>query len=211
MYKLHPSALWHRLCRLFSKQIVIRWQKVTMSTYESHMFDWERFIGFVTVADITQRLSSSLHMPVHWTNRKCSIDCNLYNLIARAGAAFTLSSLRWTPPLCLVHTVLLMVMWPPAASVPCPRPCSCPQPAELHCTFRSLLSIPAAVSKHVERVNLGSVKFAFSACLLFCYTIWITLLMQGDFVLWHANSGSLFLMNVLTPPTLVLLFQVQQH
>lgn len=120
-------------------------------------------------------------------------------VITQAAAVTTPLYMKMDPPaLCLVHTVLLMVMWPPAASVPCPRPCSCPQPAELHCTFRSLLSIPAAVSKHVERVNLGSVKFAFSACLLFRYTIsdWITLLMQGDFVVWHANSRSLCLMNV---------------
>lgn len=51
--------------------------------------------------------------------------------------------------------LLLLVMLPPVVPAPCPRSCSCPQPTELHCTFRSLLSIPAAVSKHVERINLG--------------------------------------------------------
>ncbi|XP_073318840.1 matrix-remodeling-associated protein 5 [Pagrus major] len=56
---------------------------------------------------------------------------------------------------CLLHTLLLMITLPPVSSAPCPRPCSCPQPTELHCTFRSLLTIPAAVSKHVERMNLG--------------------------------------------------------
>lgn len=62
---------------------------------------------------------------------------------------------------CILHTLLLLLMVPNVDPVPrvspapCPRPCSCPQPAELHCTFRSLLSIPATVSKHVERINLG--------------------------------------------------------
>ncbi|XP_066518098.1 matrix-remodeling-associated protein 5 [Hoplias malabaricus] len=37
----------------------------------------------------------------------------------------------------------------------CPQQCSCPQPREVHCTFRSLLSVPAGVPKQVERMNLG--------------------------------------------------------
>ncbi|XP_058236454.1 matrix-remodeling-associated protein 5 isoform X2 [Hemibagrus wyckioides] len=37
----------------------------------------------------------------------------------------------------------------------CPRPCACPQPGEVHCTFRSLLTVPAGVSRQVERMNLG--------------------------------------------------------
>ncbi|XP_027866862.1 matrix-remodeling-associated protein 5 isoform X1 [Xiphophorus couchianus] len=49
----------------------------------------------------------------------------------------------------------LLVLLSPVVSTPCPRPCSCPQPAELHCTFRSLLTVPAAVPKHVKRINLG--------------------------------------------------------
>nr|XP_020508006.2 LOW QUALITY PROTEIN: immunoglobulin superfamily member 10-like [Labrus bergylta] len=60
-----------------------------------------------------------------------------------------------TPALCVLLPLLLLVILPPVASGPCPRSCSCPQPTELHCTFRSLLTIPAAVSKHVERINLG--------------------------------------------------------
>ncbi|XP_070813990.1 matrix-remodeling-associated protein 5 [Chaetodon trifascialis] len=56
---------------------------------------------------------------------------------------------------CVLQTLLVLILLPPVASVPCPRPCSCPQPTELHCTFRSLITIPAAVSKHVERMNLG--------------------------------------------------------
>ncbi|KAM9333917.1 matrix-remodeling-associated protein 5 [Symphorus nematophorus] len=57
--------------------------------------------------------------------------------------------------LCVLHALLVLIILPPAASVPCPRPCSCPQPTELHCTFRSLVTIPAAVSRNVERMNLG--------------------------------------------------------
>lgn len=43
----------------------------------------------------------------------------------------------------------------PRAPPSCPRPCACPQPLEVHCTFRSLFAIPAAVPKHVKRMNLG--------------------------------------------------------
>nr|XP_033471999.1 immunoglobulin superfamily member 10 [Epinephelus lanceolatus] len=59
------------------------------------------------------------------------------------------------PAVRVLHTLLVLMILPAVASVPCPRPCSCPQPAELHCTFRSLVTIPSAVSKHVERMNLG--------------------------------------------------------
>ncbi|XP_037618107.1 immunoglobulin superfamily member 10 [Sebastes umbrosus] len=60
------------------------------------------------------------------------------------------------PAVCVLQTLLVLMVLPPVVPIPsCPRPCSCPQPAELHCTFRSLLTIPAAVSKHVERMNLG--------------------------------------------------------
>ncbi|KAF7207025.1 matrix-remodeling-associated protein 5 [Nothobranchius furzeri] len=54
----------------------------------------------------------------------------------------------------VLPTLLLITLLPPVTPAPCPRPCSCPQPSELHCTFRSLLSIPA-VPKHLERINLG--------------------------------------------------------
>ncbi|KAA0722242.1 Matrix-remodeling-associated protein 5 [Triplophysa tibetana] len=37
----------------------------------------------------------------------------------------------------------------------CPRACTCQQPTEVHCTFRSLLTVPAGVPKQVERMNLG--------------------------------------------------------
>ncbi|XP_040888750.1 matrix-remodeling-associated protein 5 [Toxotes jaculatrix] len=64
--------------------------------------------------------------------------------------------MKMDPPVAWVlQTMLVLMLFPPAGSVSCPRPCSCPQPTELHCTFRSLITIPAAVSKHVERMNLG--------------------------------------------------------
>ncbi|XP_068165626.1 matrix-remodeling-associated protein 5 [Antennarius striatus] len=56
---------------------------------------------------------------------------------------------------CVLQALLVLVILPPAAPGPCPRPCSCPQPVELHCTFRSLFSVPPAVSKDVRRMNLG--------------------------------------------------------
>uniref|UniRef100_A0A3P8RPF2 LRRNT domain-containing protein n=1 Tax=Amphiprion percula TaxID=161767 RepID=A0A3P8RPF2_AMPPE len=58
------------------------------------------------------------------------------------------------PALCVLQTLLVLTLLPPVAPAPCPRPCSCPQPTELHCTFRSLPTIPAAVPRHVERMNL---------------------------------------------------------
>ncbi|CAK6977831.1 immunoglobulin superfamily member 10 [Scomber scombrus] len=59
------------------------------------------------------------------------------------------------PAVCVLQTLLVLMILPHVASAPCPRPCSCPQPTELHCTFRSLFTIPAAVPKHMERMNLG--------------------------------------------------------
>ncbi|XP_015460649.3 matrix-remodeling-associated protein 5 [Astyanax mexicanus] len=57
----------------------------------------------------------------------------------------------WT--LCLL-LLLLLLTWTDLAQC-CPRPCACPQPKEVHCTFRSLLTVPAGVPKQVERMNLG--------------------------------------------------------
>ncbi|XP_062237015.1 matrix-remodeling-associated protein 5 [Platichthys flesus] len=55
----------------------------------------------------------------------------------------------------VLRTMLVLMVFHPVTSVSCPRPCSCPQPTELHCTFRSLLTIPEAVPKYVKRMNLG--------------------------------------------------------
>lgn len=125
------------------------------------------------------------------------------------------------PAVCVLHTLLVLMILPPVASVPCPRPCSCPKPTELHCTFRSLITIPAAVFKHVERMNLGSVLLASSAltCLLFCYIVsdWITLLMQykkgnklyGMSIPRLVSHEFGFNVSCIVPPTPLLLFQVQ--
>ncbi|KAJ8003609.1 hypothetical protein DPEC_G00150120 [Dallia pectoralis] len=43
----------------------------------------------------------------------------------------------------------------PVSTLPCPRPCSCPLATEVHCTFRSLLGVPAGIPRQVERMNLG--------------------------------------------------------
>ncbi|XP_028998738.1 immunoglobulin superfamily member 10 [Betta splendens] len=56
---------------------------------------------------------------------------------------------------CVLGSLLVLMSLPAVSSGPCPRSCSCPQPTELHCTFRSLPSIPTTVSRHVERMNLG--------------------------------------------------------
>ncbi|XP_043095827.1 matrix-remodeling-associated protein 5 [Puntigrus tetrazona] len=53
-----------------------------------------------------------------------------------------------------VLLMLVMVALPVVVRC-CPRSCACQQPAEVHCTFRSLLTVPAGVPKQVERMNLG--------------------------------------------------------
>ncbi|XP_028969475.2 matrix-remodeling-associated protein 5 [Esox lucius] len=52
----------------------------------------------------------------------------------------------------LAVVVLLILVSPGAA---CPRSCSCYQPTELHCTFRSLLTIPQTIPQHTVHINLG--------------------------------------------------------
>ncbi|XP_048091589.1 matrix-remodeling-associated protein 5 [Alosa alosa] len=54
--------------------------------------------------------------------------------------------------LLLLAQLVLMLSRPGEA---CPRPCSCQQPGEVHCTFRSLMAIPAGIPRQVERMNLG--------------------------------------------------------
>ncbi|XP_057573924.1 matrix-remodeling-associated protein 5 isoform X2 [Hippopotamus amphibius kiboko] len=53
-------------------------------------------------------------------------------------------------------SVVLILLWgqPPTARA-CPHPCACYVPSEVHCTFRSLASVPAGISRLVERINLG--------------------------------------------------------
>nr|XP_012314222.1 matrix-remodeling-associated protein 5 [Aotus nancymaae] len=53
-------------------------------------------------------------------------------------------------------SVVLILLWGhPGAALACPHPCACYVPSEVHCTFRSLASVPAGIAKHVERINLG--------------------------------------------------------
>ncbi|XP_005406584.1 PREDICTED: matrix-remodeling-associated protein 5 [Chinchilla lanigera] len=53
-------------------------------------------------------------------------------------------------------SAVLIVIWShPRAALSCPHPCACYVPSEVHCTFRSLAAVPAGISKHVERINLG--------------------------------------------------------
>nr|XP_035144137.1 matrix-remodeling-associated protein 5 [Callithrix jacchus] len=53
-------------------------------------------------------------------------------------------------------SVVLILLWDhPGAALACPHPCACYVPSEVHCTFRSLASVPAGIAKHVERINLG--------------------------------------------------------
>ncbi|XP_023489962.1 matrix-remodeling-associated protein 5 isoform X1 [Equus caballus] len=55
----------------------------------------------------------------------------------------------------VLSVVLILVWGHPPAALACPHPCACYVPSEVHCTFRSLASVPAGISKHVERINLG--------------------------------------------------------
>ncbi|XP_028935649.1 LOW QUALITY PROTEIN: matrix-remodeling-associated protein 5 [Ornithorhynchus anatinus] len=55
----------------------------------------------------------------------------------------------------VLSTVLIISLGHPRATQACPHQCACYIPTEVHCTFRSLASVPATISKHVERINLG--------------------------------------------------------
>nr|XP_006112308.1 matrix-remodeling-associated protein 5 isoform X1 [Pelodiscus sinensis] len=54
-----------------------------------------------------------------------------------------------------LSVVLIVSLGLPQITFACPRPCACYVPTEVHCTFRSLAAVPARISKHVERINLG--------------------------------------------------------
>ncbi|CAJ0966914.1 unnamed protein product [Ranitomeya imitator] len=43
----------------------------------------------------------------------------------------------------------------PNSAYSCPHPCACYVNSEVHCTFRSLATVPTRIPKHVERINLG--------------------------------------------------------
>ncbi|XP_006877300.1 PREDICTED: matrix-remodeling-associated protein 5 [Chrysochloris asiatica] len=53
-------------------------------------------------------------------------------------------------------SLVLILLWGPTpAAQTCPHPCACYVASEVHCTFRSLASVPAGINKDVERINLG--------------------------------------------------------
>ncbi|KAI4883254.1 hypothetical protein NFI96_015883, partial [Prochilodus magdalenae] len=55
----------------------------------------------------------------------------------------------------LKAALLLLLLLLPACLSACPRSCSCPNPKEVHCTFRHLPSSPRNLPKDTERLNLG--------------------------------------------------------
>ncbi|KAM3607585.1 uncharacterized protein V6R79_010332 [Siganus canaliculatus] len=56
-------------------------------------------------------------------------------------------------PMALLTLLLLTLLWPSGWA--CPRSCNCYQASEVHCTFRSLLTIPPGLPAHTRRINLG--------------------------------------------------------
>ncbi|ROL48904.1 Matrix-remodeling-associated protein 5 [Anabarilius grahami] len=54
-----------------------------------------------------------------------------------------------------VGLMLMLLISFPGSSGACPRQCACSVPAEVHCTFRALLAVPAGISKQVQRINFG--------------------------------------------------------
>nr|XP_046220029.1 LOW QUALITY PROTEIN: matrix-remodeling-associated protein 5-like [Oncorhynchus gorbuscha] len=58
------------------------------------------------------------------------------------------------PSVCGVSlAVVLLTLVSPGGA--CPLPCSCYQPTELHCTFRSLVNIPQPLPQYTLHINLG--------------------------------------------------------
>ncbi|TKS67326.1 Matrix-remodeling-associated protein 5 [Collichthys lucidus] len=53
-----------------------------------------------------------------------------------------------------VLTLLMLTLLVPMGQA-CPRSCNCYQASEVHCTFRSLLTIPPGLPAHTRRINLG--------------------------------------------------------
>lgn len=61
-------------------------------------------------------------------------------------------------PAALLALSVLTLVVPGGQS--CPRSCNCYQASEVHCTFRSLLTIPPGLPAHTRRINLGYGKDA---------------------------------------------------
>ncbi|XP_045909029.1 matrix-remodeling-associated protein 5-like [Micropterus dolomieu] len=56
-------------------------------------------------------------------------------------------------PVALLTLLVLTLVVPMGQT--CPRSCNCYQASEVHCTFRSLLTIPPGLPAHTRRINLG--------------------------------------------------------
>ncbi|XP_047457964.1 matrix-remodeling-associated protein 5-like [Mugil cephalus] len=56
-------------------------------------------------------------------------------------------------PAGLLAVLVFTLMVPRSQS--CPRSCNCYQANEVHCTFRSLLTVPPGLPAHTRRINLG--------------------------------------------------------
>ncbi|XP_053296603.1 matrix-remodeling-associated protein 5 [Pleuronectes platessa] len=61
--------------------------------------------------------------------------------------------LRVCAPAALLALLVLTLVLP--GGLGCPRSCNCYQANEVHCTFRSLLTIPPGLPSHTRRINLG--------------------------------------------------------
>uniref|UniRef100_A0A665XBN1 Ig-like domain-containing protein n=1 Tax=Echeneis naucrates TaxID=173247 RepID=A0A665XBN1_ECHNA len=55
---------------------------------------------------------------------------------------------------CIPAALLVLTLVVPGGQS-CPRTCNCYQANEVHCTFRSLLTIPPGLPEHTRRINLG--------------------------------------------------------
>ncbi|KAG7227465.1 hypothetical protein INR49_005279 [Caranx melampygus] len=55
---------------------------------------------------------------------------------------------------CVPVALLVLALVVPGGQS-CPRSCNCYQASEVHCTFRSLLTIPPGLPAHTRRINLG--------------------------------------------------------
>ncbi|XP_037646666.1 immunoglobulin superfamily member 10-like [Sebastes umbrosus] len=55
---------------------------------------------------------------------------------------------------CVLLTLLVLTLVVPRGQA-CPRSCNCYQASEVHCTFRSLLTVPSGLPVHTRRINLG--------------------------------------------------------
>ncbi|XP_063306235.1 matrix-remodeling-associated protein 5 [Pelobates fuscus] len=54
-----------------------------------------------------------------------------------------------------IFPVIFLILRFPQHGLSCPQSCACYVNSEVHCTFRSLIAVPARMPKHVERINLG--------------------------------------------------------